>query len=257
MGLVAGIVGAAAASVAGAAASAALKPKAPKPGVFDPVNPQDVQRQAIAGNTANLPAIENLAQQSNNFNSAELQRMYELAIPGYNKLKDKSASVIGNFLNGGDITDTLRGSAAENLGRGTAGSQFGVNTSLQRSVSQIQANQLTGLSSLERWMASTKSPQVDISSMFLSPNPQFAASERDKALTYQNAANQYNFVNDPWNQFQTQAADVFGNSLKNYLGGIGPGSTQSNINSWKSSANPNPVWSSGPTTSGNDWSNIN
>mgnify|MGYP003654495357 CR=1 FL=1 len=234
-----------AAAAAGAAVSASMKPKAPKPGQFTPVDQQAEQRKAIMGNQASFDDISALATRTNNFNSAELQRMYELALPGYSKLRGLASSGIEAQLSGklspGTIATLQSSNAWKNVGKGLGGT--GMQWSDEaRTLGLTSEGQFSkGLSSMDRWLESAKAPMFDFSSMFVNPNPQFAASERDKKLGYGNASARYSFENDPWNQFQSSMADQIGNFLgkgvtygagaltspkANYTGSSLPGASQ-------------------------------
>jgi len=53
---------------------------------FTPVNPQEEQLKAIAGDTAAQPGIEELLTRSNAFQQGQANSMMESAVPGYGKL---------------------------------------------------------------------------------------------------------------------------------------------------------------------------
>jgi len=182
-----------------------LLQKRPKVPTFQGINAQDEQNKAVLGNSAILPEI---ISQTNDINAAQfasVDKMLAQASGGvYARLRDKALANTESLLNGGDVTDVLRGTAAANLYRGVAGTGFGLSTSIKNSATQAQANRLTGFDSLQRWLAGvdqTYQP-VSVGAMFarnsLTPQDQigFAVEER-------NAQFQRDWVN---NQLKAQYA---------------------------------------------------
>lgn len=79
-------------------------------------NPTASASTAIAGNTANLPAVQNLAASSNSFNQAQALQNLEAAVPGFGKLQEKSSANIAEQLAGevpDDVVNGILTSAAE------------------------------------------------------------------------------------------------------------------------------------------------
>lgn len=60
--------------------------KAPGTADYTPVDPQEEQRKAIAGNLANQDDIEQLLTRANKYTQGQASDMMEMAVPGYGKL---------------------------------------------------------------------------------------------------------------------------------------------------------------------------
>lgn len=154
---------------------------------FVPVNVQSEQLRAIAGNTAALPGLQSQASKINTFNQAEIQRMLELAMPGYAKLRDKGTATINDMLSGnipGDVSSAVsRNAAAKSLYGGFGGSAMSRNL-VARDLGLTSLDLVSkGLSSAEKWIAQarTLSPTFDVTSMFIRPEfqVQHAVNERN------------------------------------------------------------------------------
>lgn len=201
---------------------------------WEDVNAQGEQKKAIAGNKAVLPELQQLGSQINTFNQAEVQRMLELAMPGYSKMRDKGTGVITDFVSGkipDDVANAIRrGGAGKSLYGGYGGTRMSENLTA-RDLGLTSLDLMTkGLSAAERWigMSRTLAPTFDVTSMFIRPEfqAQFASSERDKRLGYGNVKRQFEYATDPMRGVENDVAgiaDVVGTALSAYMGGVGGG----------------------------------
>lgn len=165
---------------------------------------QQQQQQAIAGNAASLPALQAQAQQINTFNQDELQRLLERALPGYNKLRDKTTGVIRDWLAGkipDDVSDeVMRRSAGRALYGGFGGSGMARNLTA-RDLGLTSLDLVgKGMDAASKWISNARSgiSQFDVSSMFIRPEfqAQFAAQER-------NAQFQRDYVQNQWDWYSS------------------------------------------------------
>lgn len=178
------------------------KPKVPE---FVPVNAQDVQNQTISGNTSAIPATIEQTSALNAAQFANIDKMLAQASGGvYSKLRDKALANTMDLLNGGDITDVLRGTAAANLARGVAGSGFGRTTALQNSVNAVQANKLAGFSSLERWLSGANQTYqpISVGAMF-ARNTYDMPTALAHATEERNAKFQRDYVQNQWDWYDS------------------------------------------------------
>jgi len=176
------------------------KPKVPS---FTPVNAQTIQQQTLTGNTSALP--ETIAQ-TNAINTAQFANIDKLLAQAsggvYDRLRKKSLFNIEDLLGGGDVTDTLRGTAAANLYRGVAGTGFGLSTSIKNSAAQAQANKAQGFDSLQRWIAGVSSTYqpVSVAGMF-ARNTYDLPTALGHATEERNAKFQRDFVKNQWDWY--------------------------------------------------------
>lgn len=189
--------------------SSALGDGQPKVPAFNAVSVQAEQQKAIAGNAASLPALQAQAGQVNTFNTNELQRMLELAMPGYGKLRDKTTSNISDWLAGKvpqDVSDqVMRNSAGRSLYGGFGGSGMSRNLAA-RDLGLTSLDIMgKGMDAASRWIAQTKSgmSQFDVSSMFIRPEfqAQFAAQERNAQFQRDYVQNQWDWYGSLGQQF--------------------------------------------------------
>lgn len=176
------------------------KPKVPE---FKPVNAQTIQQQTLTGNTSALP--ETIAQ-TDTINAAQfanVDKLLQQASGGYYaRLRDKSFANIEDLLNGGDVTDVLRGTAASNLYRGVAGTGFGLSTSIKNSADRAQANKMAGFDSLQRWLSGVNASYqpVSVASMF-ARNTYDLPTALNHATEERNAQFQRDYINEQWRWF--------------------------------------------------------
>lgn len=197
---------------------------------WEDVNVQAEQRRAIEGNEAVLPQLESTARRVNTFNQGEIQRMLELAMPGYAKLRDQGTQVISDFTAGKipqDVRDAIgRNTAGRSLYGGFGGTGMSRNLTA-RDLGLTSLDLMTkGLDSATRWISMSRSlaPTMDVTSMFIRPEfqAQFAGMERDKRLGYKNVKRQFEYATDPMRGVENDVAgiaDVVGTALMAYMGG--------------------------------------
>lgn len=107
--------------------------KAPQQATYTPVDPATVQRNAIAGNLANMGDAQKLAGQTNSFNQSEANRLLEQAMPGFSQLQKRMLQSVNEDLNSQntlpqDVKDQISRFAAEKgVSRGTSGNFNGFN----------------------------------------------------------------------------------------------------------------------------------
>lgn len=170
------------------------KPTVPN---FNPVIPGDVQKQTIADNASALPAAQKLAGNANQFNLEQLSKALQFSLPG--GLEKAQTNISNQLLGISDVEDTkagIRNAVAAGYGQGVQGSQFGnlkVIGQLGRSVSQQRQQGFQNFVTLSQ---ATKAPQMDPTSMFLSP------SQRLSTAISQNESQ----FNRDWLQGQINAA---------------------------------------------------
>lgn len=202
----------------------------PKLAPWQSVDAQQEQAKAIAGNQAALPGAESLASGVNTFNQGEVQRLLELAMPGYAKLRDRGTSYVNDLLAGripSDVSNQIRTSnATRSLYGGFGGTQAAGNLTARDLGLTSLGLMGQGLDSASRWIAQarTLAPTMDVTSMFLSPQfqTQFATNERNARLGYQNTKNQFDYASDPMRGVESSVAglgDLMGTALMGYLGG--------------------------------------
>lgn len=193
--------------------------KAPKVPAFTPVNVQQEQQRAIAGNAAVLPELQRQAGQINTFNTDELQRMLERAMPGYSKVRDKTTANIQDWLAGKvpqDVSDqVMRNAAGRSLYGGFGGSGMARNLSA-RDLGLTSLDIMgKGMDAASRWIAQSKSglSQFDVSSMFIRPEfqAQFAQQERNSRFQRDYVQNvydqQYSFAGN-WARFEDSVVQL-------------------------------------------------
>jgi hypothetical protein len=125
--IVPGVGTAIGALLGGAAGLFAGKQKAPPQAVYQPVDVQEEQRRAIAGNLANFDAAATLAAKGNTFSQNEAARLLEQAIPGFGALQKRLLASVDADLSSqttlpADVQDQIARFAAEKgVTRGTSG----------------------------------------------------------------------------------------------------------------------------------------
>ena len=168
---------------------------APKIPQFKPVNVQAEQGKAITGNLKSLPDAAKLAGDTNVFSQEQINKMLELAMPGYSGLRDKTTGTISSLLDGeipSDVSDSVRRSAAARATYGGFGGT-GMARNLEARDLGLTSLDLTtkGLDAASRWISSTRTaPQMDVSSMFIRPETQIQAALADRDAQFQR-----NYVN--------------------------------------------------------------
>lgn len=173
------------------------KPEVPS---YVPVDAAQEQLNAIQGNQAALPAASRLASGVNTFNQAELDRLYELALPGYDSIRDSLGANYSQLARGQipqDLQDSIgRSGAARSLAGGFGGT--GMARNLVARDLGLTSLDLMGFATnaTQRWLAGATAPRFDVSSMFFSP-----------AQRLGHAVNERNFeFNRDWMEAQIDAA---------------------------------------------------
>ena len=161
------------------------KPKVPK---FTPVNAQDEQARSISGNRAAFGEASQLASEVDQYNQEQLMaRMNEL-IPDLPGIQNNASANIADMLQGrlpDDVSaEVSRNAATGAFGRGISGSGFSGNLRLRDlGLTSLQVTQ-QGLDSASRWLATARttlsSPQMDVTSMFITPAQQAEMAWKNK-----------------------------------------------------------------------------
>lgn len=143
------------------------------------------QRDAVAANKAIIPDATEVGARVNEFNQEQLEKMLREAIPELSNINALAGKNITSMLRGElppDVANLIERKSAERaVSGGFAGS--GVHRNLSARDLGLTSLDLTqkGLSSAERWIAGARQNQVaplyDVTSMFVSPELQFAAAE--------------------------------------------------------------------------------
>lgn len=166
------------------------QPKVPQ---FIPINTTKEQGKAVAGNVENFSAISNLAGQANMFNQEQLNKMLEMAVPGYQSMVSGIGGRIKEMLSGElpkEISDNIgRNAAYKSLTGGFGGSGMSRNL-VARDLGFSTLDLIgKGIDAGSRWIAtarqSTVAPQFDVSSMFITPAQRIAVTEFNRTGQFQ------------------------------------------------------------------------
>lgn len=175
---------------------------------FVPVDAQAQQRKAIAGNAAALPAAMALGSSVNAFTQAELDKMWNTSFGGYyDKIRSQIGKNTTDMISGRiptDVQNAIQSNAAvRSLYGGYGGSGLGRNL-VARDLGLTSLDLMTrGVDSATRWMAATRAPQFDVTSMFISPTTQLS-----HAVNERNAKFQREYVENQWDWY-----DSFGQQM--------------------------------------------
>jgi hypothetical protein len=199
------------AAIGGIAGALIGKQKAAPAATFKPVDVQEEQRKAIAGNLANFDNASTLSSKTNSFNQTEATRLLEQALPGFSAIRGKLLAEVNKDLEGGnnlprELSDNLSRIAAEKgITRGTSGGfqsfsvlkDFGFNLVDWKNASRARA--LNTLSTVYGMaprvnvmspMSSMVDPNTAIS--VAGQNSQMQYNVDQAALNAQTAASNYN-----------------------------------------------------------------
>lgn len=173
------------------------------------VNLDVQQTKSILANQRDLPAIENLASGVNAFNSEQLQKMLEGAIPMYSSLVSGVSGNIESMLKGElpqDVKDQIQNSAAA---RALSGGYSGSGMANALTARDLGLNSLSlinqGISSAESWLGTMKQvatpSQFDVTSMFITPQQRAANAWQNQTGKFQRnwLQNQIDAAHDPVN----------------------------------------------------------
>ena len=164
--------------------------KKPSVPTFNPLNVGDEAGKAISANKANFGAASELASEVDSFNQEQLMARMKQIIPDLDSI---NAGVSGNIASmvSGQIPEDVaaqvaRSGAAKAFAGGFGGSQrAGGLVARDLGLTSLQITK-QGLDSASKWLATAKStmsaPQLDVTSMFISPQQQISAAfENEKA----------------------------------------------------------------------------
>ncbi len=170
---------------------------------YMPLYPGQEQQTAIGGNIAALPGAEDLATRVDIFNQAELERMLQLAIPGYKGIQSDISDVIGSEVRGEipkDVQEQIqRSGAAAAVAGGTAGSDFAAKRTLRDlGLTSLDITQ-RGITNAQSWMrnsAALAMPQTfNLASMFLTPQQQMTFDAQQHLLQFENQLGRWSLPN--------------------------------------------------------------
>jgi hypothetical protein len=201
------------------------RPRVPE---FTPVSAQDEQMRAILGNSAAIPETISQTSRLNDAQYATIDKLFSQASGGmYSKLNAKALGNIDTLLGGGDLTQTLSGTAAANIGRGTGYSQFGVNTQLKNSAEEVRRNQAEGFGSLQKWMGGTEAAYQPINvGMMFAGNRIAPAQQVDFAVQERNLKFQRDWVSEQiesqykWSTMMGQQMGQMEGTMEGMIGGM-------------------------------------
>lgn len=164
------------------------KPVVPK---YPLVDFEKEQKAAIEGNISNLPIMEQLASSVNKFASSEIEQQMERAMPGYRQLVNQETANIAAMSRGElpeDVSRLLKQRSAEaGIALGTSGSQHQKFDELRNlGLASLDITN-RGLDAATRWIASaqSRSPTVDVTSMFVTPQQRIQVKLQENANVFQ------------------------------------------------------------------------
>lgn len=205
----------------------------PKLPDWTPIDPQAQQAQAIKGNTAALGGLEKLAAGVNEITVNEFNKNMEKILPGYGGLRDKTTSNILDWESGKlspEVQDLISRKAAEGArASGTSGSQF-ANFSEARTLGITSLDlQQRGTAAASSWIAQAaqRTPQFDITKMFINPMEQIgvATNERNAKFNYDYAKNIQAAQPEPWQRAVGGLLDWVATTAENVAGAYVSGGT--------------------------------
>jgi hypothetical protein len=192
--------------------------KTPSVPTYTPVDLGQSQAKSIASNTAALPGIESLVSSSNAFNQDQISKMLEKFAPGFGAASKQIGANANSELQGDiptDVSDAIqKSSAAQALTGGFGGS--GLSGNLLAKDLGLTSLDLMGIgtSTEESWTSMVDKMfapgNMDVSSMFISPQQQFQAD----------TTNNENKFNADWlkSQVEAQPSPVASGLFKAFTG---------------------------------------
>lgn len=175
-------------AIAGALIGSAIGAFGKKPEVptLKDINVNQVQKDTVGGNLANFGDIAKLATSVNLFNQDQLNALIDRALPG---AREQIASNIGSQLRGEVPKDVANAITTYNASRGlgalTSGSGF-QNSVTARDLGLTSLNLIDkGLSSAESWLQRAAAPQMDVTSMFFTPQQRLAFEQQQQGAQFQ------------------------------------------------------------------------
>ncbi len=144
------------------------KPKVP---AYTPVSATGEQQATVQGNLGVLPGAQQLASGVNQFNMQELSKALEFAMPGgMAKVQSNLSSQLAGQINHDVAAAIGSSSVAKGFGLGIGGGAgIGRNLVARDLGLTSMGIQQQGFQNLMNWSQATKAPQMDVTSMFLSP----------------------------------------------------------------------------------------
>lgn len=168
---------AAAGTIASAAGGMARSGAKPKYGRYTYVDPEKEQAKAIAANRKNFAEASRLAETTNEFSQEQLMEALRGVVPELDAINAGASRNIEAQLRGEiptDVSESVsRSAAARSFAGGTAGSGFSGNLRTRDLGLTSLAQTQRGLDNASRWLQSVRAtqvaPQMDVTSMFLTP----------------------------------------------------------------------------------------
>jgi hypothetical protein len=160
--------------------------KKPKVPTLQEINVDAVQGDAVKGNISNFADIAKLATQVNTFNQEQLTALLDRALPG---AREQIGKNISSQLRGevpADVSNAIiRAGAGRFAGALTRGSGFANNvTARDLGLTSLQIID-KGLSSAESWLSRATAPQMDVTSMFFTPQQRLGFAQQQQGLKFQ------------------------------------------------------------------------
>lgn len=162
------------------------------------------QRKATAANLANAPEAAKLAA----FSQDQINKMMEMAIPGFAGMRTKIAGNIDALIRGEIPLDVSNQVKRQGAGRALMGGFAGTDAASNLVARDLGLTSLgltrEGLSSAESWISNMEqlySPsQALFTGMFITPAQQFAAASQERDLQFQRTwlQEQINSMPAPW-----------------------------------------------------------
>lgn len=195
------------------------------------------QTKAIQENQNSLPALENLASNTNSFNMEQLQSMLKSIIPGYDAITAGVSKDITSMVSGeipADVSNAVQNSAAARALTGGFGGS-GISGNLTARDLGLTSLDIMGkgISSAESWLSTVSniaSPQMfNMTSMFVTPQQQFQDTMENQTQQFQR--DYVSNLNDYQHSLGVYAAndiqDSFSTAMSlvgSFMGGMGGGS---------------------------------
>lgn len=170
--------------IGGAIGAFGKKPKVP---ALADISPDLIQQQTTKGNIANFADIAALATSVNTFNQDQLDALIERALgPGVRQQFQKNIASQARGEVPEDVSRAItRYQAGRNVGALTGGSGFAGNTAARQLGLTSLGIMSNALSSAESWLSRATAPQMDVTSMFFTPQQRLAFAERDRAARFE------------------------------------------------------------------------
>lgn len=164
------------------------KPKVPP---WQPIDITAEQQKTVAGNQATLPGAMALGKDVNTFNQSELDRLYNQALPGYDRIKQNVSDYLTATTGGqlpDDVADEIyRRTSSRAYAGGFGGSGLGRNLTA-RDLGLTSLDLMgRGIDSTQRWLSTQTAPRFDVTSMFLSPAQRIPLAMEERNLAFQHA----------------------------------------------------------------------